>query len=171
MRKYVRPLMCSTILLLALGAGSARADNNVSVSFSNSACDTLDCNAHGFIASLTGKNVGGTFEDRVSMPWVGQFWAENNECFRVQVSKFESGTQMRLVLIAPDGLVIKRIGTKEDLIVVADPSSPNRTGFWTLIVTLKAGEASETEFGLSIGRYVKGNTVNCTDDANTYFVR
>jgi hypothetical protein len=171
MRRSLQSLAGLTVLAAALSAGAARADNNISSSFSGGACDGLDCNAHTTIGSLTGRNVGADFASRVSTPWVAKFWAEYNECFRVQVTKYESGTQMRLILIAPDGLVIKRIGVKEDVIVIADPGSPNRTGFWTAIVTLKAGEASQTEFAFTLGRYVKGNAANCHDDPNTYFVR
>jgi hypothetical protein len=164
------------LVLFGSTAKGSEAGSNLSTSYTNGGCTTaVGCNDRHVFGSLTGQDVDATFEVRVARPWVAQFWAENNECFRLTATDFESEVNgLRMILIAPDGLVIRRTGgagVPESEIVVADPSSAGRTGFWTVIVTAVAGAAAETEFGFSFGRYFTSNTLNCSGDPNTYWVR
>lgn len=158
MHATANKLILPAALVCALAALSSPAAHAGARVWDNSfsTCSTVNC------SSLT---IPGTVTNPASNndPFEMQFFIAANECARFEVLQTIQGTDLEMVVRAPNGSIYRNDDGSGGG-VFANPlvkinGAPN-SGWYSLSINHWSGVASYTDFVLAYGRYNLGN-VNC----------
>lgn len=149
-------LLVPPLLAASLPAGSAWGWSNIYDDFDT--CTGINCNTTKINANI------GTTPDGSTIPFTVEVIGNRNGCLRLDLDGQQNGTDMKMVVIAPNGTVYRNddraSGDSRPLIKIA--SAPVQ-GWYTVYVSQYNGRLQTPQFPsitLLYGQYNNGNP-NC----------